>query len=127
MLKEGILEVSSLGTWRATTLVKVCPRYSLVRVTPRASSPVDADHHLAMHLNFWLTKPGEKELDKSNFDKVDQQAIDLLVNNKKWAFAYNHEHATKTSTIATVVSSNPISLLAWQVTSSLLHPLYHPL
>lgn len=44
---------------------------------------------------------------------MDQESIDRLVDNRKWAFAYKEEHATKTSSIATVVASNPISLLAW--------------
>lgn len=76
----------------------------------------------AIHLNFWNIQPGEKELDKSNFDAVDRQAIDLLMNNAKWSFAYKDEHATKTSTIAMVVASNPISLLAWRVAPLTIKP-----
>ena len=61
----------------------------------------------------WITSPSEEDQDRSKFDGPDQESIDRIEDNKKWGFAYNHEHATKTSTIAIVVSSNPISLLAW--------------
>jgi microsomal epoxide hydrolase len=61
----------------------------------------------------WVVQPSEGDKDPSKFDKADQQALEILDDNKKWGFAYNHEHATKTSTIAIVVSSNPVSLLAW--------------
>jgi hypothetical protein len=61
----------------------------------------------------WITNPSEEDQDRSKFDGPDQESIDRIEDNKKWGFAYNHEHATKTSTIAIVVSSNPISLLAW--------------
>jgi microsomal epoxide hydrolase len=68
---------------------------------------------LAIHLNMWVVQPAEEDQDPSKFDDLDKQALELLNDNKKWGFAYNHEHATKTSTIAIVVSSNPVSLLAW--------------
>ena len=61
----------------------------------------------------WIVQPSEKDQDRSQYDKVDQESLDRMDDNKKWGFAYNHEHATKTSTIAIVVSSNPVSLLAW--------------
>lgn len=61
----------------------------------------------------WIVQPSEKDQDRSQYDKLDQESLDRMDDNKKWGFAYNHEHATKTSTIAIVVSSNPVSLLAW--------------
>jgi microsomal epoxide hydrolase len=61
----------------------------------------------------WIVKPSEDGEDRSKLDKLDQESLDRIEDNTKWGFAYNHEHATKTSTIAIVVSSNPVSLLAW--------------
>jgi len=59
--------------------------------------------------------------DKSKLDKFERKAIERTEFFNKWEFAYKNEHATKTATIATVVSSSPLALLAWSVPLSSSH------
>jgi hypothetical protein len=70
----------------------------------------------AIHANFWACEPPENDTD--TYDALDQEAINLFYHRVKWDFAYMHEQATKTSTIAIVVNSSPVALLAWFVSLS---------
>lgn len=52
-------------------------------------------------------------VDKSTLDEYDQACLERFDYFQKWEFAYKHEHATKTATIAFVLESSPVALLAW--------------
>jgi microsomal epoxide hydrolase len=71
---------------------------------------------VAVHINMMSIPPG-LPIDTSQLDEVDQETMKRFYWNEKYEFGYNMEHATKTSTIAMVVSSDPVAMLAWYVSS----------
>lgn len=68
----------------------------------------------AVHLNMFAVAP-PKAFDGSQLDEFDQRCLARLNYFGDHEFAYNEEHGTKTATIAAVVESSPVAMLAWYV------------
>lgn len=57
--------------------------------------------------------PSKIDSNDPEFDDIDRASVKAGQVASQWEFAYNMEHATKTSSIGIVVSSSPVALLAW--------------
>ena len=72
----------------------------------------DFDACRAIHLNFCADRPLDT-LDQSKLDDFDKQCMEKCADWDAYERAYAMEHATKHATIAAVLESSPVALLAW--------------
>jgi microsomal epoxide hydrolase len=66
----------------------------------------------AVHINYLMIPPANY-YDESDLDEVDQRCLVRMKHMEAYEVAYAHEHGQKPSTIAMVIQSSPVALLAW--------------
>jgi microsomal epoxide hydrolase len=75
-------------------------------------SAMNHDECVGIHLNMFTVR---EQPDMSRLNALEKTAIESARKWKETGSAYAQEHGTRPSTIGSVLSSNPLALLAWCV------------